>query len=109
MTITTREQAFTAENITKFRTFDVVNGEVTLSESEYVDVLNEEYGDVSVCGFNYGSGDILLEQSPTTFNCMKSDHEDYLQTELEEQLNQEDESDLEFEVHPDDVVEEDEE
>lgn len=103
MTYKTRAEAFTIENVTQFQGFDVDGGELTLSDDEYVEILNEAYGEVSVCGFMYGSGNILLDQSPTTFNCMKSDHEDHIQTELEEQLEREDDSNIEFEVDPDEI------
>lgn len=109
MTIKTRAEAFTAENVTQFQGWDVEGGEVTLSESEYVEILNEIYGEVSVCGNMYGSGSILQDQDPVAFRCGKSDHESHIQTELEEQLEREDDSNIEFEVHPDEVEEEDEE
>lgn len=109
MTFKTRAEAFTAENVTQFNGYDVEGGEVTLSESEYVDILNEIYGEVSVCGHSYGSGDILQDQDPVAFRCGKSDHESHIQTELEEQLDREDDSNIEFDIHPDDVEEEDEE
>ena len=103
MTITTREQAFNVDNVTKFKGYDVDGGEVSLSDSEYEGILNELYGEVSVCGGTYGSGSILVDQDPTMFNCMKGDYEYWLQTELEDQLECEDESDIEFEVDPDEI------
>ena len=103
MTITTREQAFSADNVTTFQGWDVVNGEVSLSDSEYVEILNEVYGEVGVCGMTYGSGSILVDQDPTSFRCMKGDHESHIQTELEDQLSREDDSDIEFNIDPDDL------
>lgn len=108
MTFKTRAEAFNIDNVTQFNGYDVENGEVSLSDAEYVEVLNEIYGEVSVCGNMYGSGDILIDQAPTDFSIGKSEHEYHIQTELEEQLEREDDSNIEFEVHPDDVEEEEE-
>ena len=108
MNFNTRTEAFNVNNVTQFNGYDVEGGEVTLSESEYVDILNEIYGEVNVCGNNYGSGDILQDQDPIAFRCGKSDHESHIQTELEEQLEREDDSNIEFNIHPDDIEEEEE-
>lgn len=108
MTYKTREEAFTVENVTKFRNYDVENGEVTLSESEYCDVLNDIYGTVTVCGQTFSQGDLLKDADPTAFRCGKNDYESELQTELETALSREDESDIEFEIDPDDIEEEEE-
>lgn len=96
MNIKTRAEAFNVDNVVNFKTFDVINGEVSLSDEEFVEILNEMYGEVEVCGMTYGSGSILVDQDPTAFRCMKGDHESYIQTELEEQLGREDDSDIEF-------------
>lgn len=108
MTIKTRAEAFTAENVTTFKTFDVINGEVCLTEREYIDRLDECYDSVMICGMSYSAGRALSEVDPTAFRCGKGDYESELQSELEEQLEREDESDIEFDVHPDDVEEEEE-
>lgn len=107
-TITTRAQAFTTANVVKFHGHDVENGEVSVSNEAYVDFLNEIYGDVQVCGNTYGSGDLLEAQDPVAFRCGKNDYESSLQTELEDQLSREDDSQIEFEIDPDDIEEEDE-
>ena len=108
MTFKTRAEAFTADNVTQFNGYNVENGEVSLSESEYEEILNEIYGEVSVCGHMYGSGSILIDQDPCAFRCGKGDYESGIQTELEEQLEREDDSNIEFNIDPDDVEEEDE-
>lgn len=107
-TFKTRAEAFTADNVTQFNGYDVEGGEVTLSDGEYVEILNELYGEVSVCGHMYDSGSILIDQDPCAFRCGKSDYESHIQTELEEQLEREDDSNIEFNIDPDDVEEEDE-
>lgn len=104
-------QFWNIDNVKSFRGHDVENGEVTLSNSEYVDFLDEIYGDVQVCGMTFGSGSILESQDPTAFRCGKGDHESQIQTELEEQLENEDDSDIEFiddELTDDDDEEEEE-
>lgn len=106
-TIQFREQAFIATNVNVFQGWDVVNGEVSLTDEQYVEILNDLYGDVDVCGMSYGSGSVLVDQDPTAFRCMKGDYEDYIQTDLEDQLDREDESNIEFEIDPDDLPSED--
>ena len=108
-TFKTRAEAFTADNVNRFNGFDVEGGEVTLSDAEYVEILNDIYGEVSVCGSMYGSGDILIDQDPCAFRCGKGDYESGIQTELEEQLEREDDSNIEFEIDPDDIEEESDE
>lgn len=105
-TITTRAQAFTTENVVKFHGHDVENGEVSVSNEAYVDFLNEIYGDVQVCGNIYSSGDLLEAQDPVAFRCGKNDWESELQAEMEEMLESEDTSFMEFDVNPDDIEEE---
>lgn len=89
-------QFWNIENVKSFRGHDVKGCEIEMSDYDYVEHLNEIYGYVSVCGNEYGSGDILESQDPVAFRCGKSDHESYIQSELEEQLNNEDDSDIEF-------------
>ena len=103
MTIKTRAEAFTADNVTKFNGYDVENGEVCLSEREYSDHLDECYDTVMVCGMSYSAGRVLSEVDPVAFRCGKGDYESGIQAELEEQLDREDDSNIEFEIHPDDV------
>ena len=103
-----KEQFWNIDNVRSFQGFDVENGEVTLSESEFVDYLNEVWGDVSVCGMSYGQGDILKDQDPTAFRCMKSDYESELDSELNDQLSNEDSDNIEFYEGDEYELEEDE-
>jgi hypothetical protein len=105
MTYKTREEAFCVDNVTTFQGYDVHNGEVTLSEDEYKEILNEMYGEVTVCGQTFQQGDLLEDADPTAFRCGKNDYESALQTELETQLDREDDSQIEFEIDPDDIEE----
>lgn len=91
-----KEQFWNIDNVRSFKGFDVENGEVTLSESEWVDELNDVWGEVKVCGMSYGSGDILKHQDPTAFRCAKSDYESELDSELKDQLDNEDSDNIEF-------------
>ena len=91
-----KEQFWNIDNVRSFKGFDVENGELTLSESEWIEELNDVWGEVNVCGMTYGSGDILKNQDPTAFRCGKSDRESQLQSELEDQLSNEDSDNIEF-------------
>lgn len=90
------QQFWNIENVSSFRNFDVVDGEISLTNDEYVDYLNEIYGDVDVCGNSYGAGSLLEDADPVAFRCGKSDHESQIQSELEDQLNREDPDDIDF-------------
>jgi hypothetical protein len=52
--------------------------EQEISESDYVDVLDEIYGEVEICGMKYSSGRALLELDPVAFRCGKVEYEDGL-------------------------------
>lgn len=108
MNIKTRAEAFNVDNVVNFKTFDVINGEVCLTSEEYSDHLDECYGRAEICGMTYSAGRALAEVDPTAFRCGKNDYESSLQTELEDQLSREDDSQIEFEIDPDDIEEEDE-
>lgn len=43
------------------------------SESEYIDYLNEIYGEVKICGMAFDSGYVLKELDPIAFHCGLSD------------------------------------
>lgn len=87
---------WTADNVSFFNGYTVSSGEVSISDSDFEDILNELYGDVDVCGLSFGSGSILVDADPTAFRCMKGDYEDGIQTELEDQLEREDSSGIAF-------------
>lgn len=44
-------------------------------ERNYADYLNELYGTVEVCGYEYEAGDVLYELDPTAFAVGMSDWE----------------------------------
>lgn len=88
---------FDIANVVSFRGFDVVNGEISLSVDEYREFLDEVYGLVNVCGYEYSAGQTLLEVDPVAFRVGKGDYESSIQSELEDQLENLDDTDIEFE------------
>lgn len=83
-------------NVSTFNGYDVENGEVTLSDSEWADYLTDVHGCVVVCGQQFDSGDVLLAMDETAFRCGKNDYEAQLDSELETQLDREDSDNIEF-------------
>lgn len=90
------QQFWNIDNVNTFRGFDVRNGEISLSNSEYRDHLNEIWGTVTVCGQEFDQGDLFEDADPTAFRCGKGDYESEIQSELEDQLNNEDSDDIDF-------------
>lgn len=90
------QQFWNIGNVNTFRDFDVSNGEISLSNSEYRDYLNDIWGTVTVCGQEFDQGDLFEDADPTAFRCGKSDYESQLQTELVEQLENETSDDIDF-------------
>jgi len=57
----------TIKNVNTFRGFDVVNGQVDISTDEYIEMLDDVYGDVIIAGMTYSAGTALeavLHTSP---------------------------------------------
>lgn len=48
----------------------------TYTEDDYRDMLNENYGDVEICGMTFSSGDALEELDPTAFRCGFADYQE---------------------------------
>ena len=87
---------FTASNVSSFRGYDVMKGQIDISTDEYMEWLDEVYGEVSICGYSYGAGQALEATDPVAFRCALGDYESNLQAEMEEALENEDDSDIEF-------------
>lgn len=51
--------------------------QIELNEDEYEEYLNEIYGDVKICGFNYQQGTLLKEIDPTAFSCGMNDYDSF--------------------------------
>ena len=88
---------FNINNVTFFRGFTVTNGQVDISSDEYQEFLNEAFGDVTICGMTYGQGDALEALDPVAFRCGLGDYESEIQSELEEAIDNEDDSEIEWE------------
>ncbi len=44
-----------------------------ITDEEYIEELNEIYGEVEICGMTFDAGRALKELDPTAFDCGKSD------------------------------------
>ena len=88
---------FNINNVTFFRGFTVTNGQVDISSDEYQEFLNEAFGDVTICGMTYGQGDALEALDPVAFRCGLGDYESEIQSELEDAIDNEDESGIDWE------------
>jgi len=95
----------TIENVSFFRGHDVVNGQVDISTEEYRDWLDEIYPAVQIGNLTFNPGTILEECDPVAFRCGLGDYESQIQSELEEVIENEDYSDIDWIVE----LEEDEE
>jgi len=86
----------TIENVNKFRGFDVVNGQVDISTDEYIEMLNEICEEVTICGMTYSAGTALEAVDPVAFRCSLGDYESEIQSELEDAIENEDYSDIDW-------------
>ena len=57
--------------------------EQEISERQYMDILDEAYGEVEICGMKYSSGYALKQLDETAFRCGKVDYEDTLDRKWE--------------------------
>lgn len=87
---------FNINNVDTFRGFNVVNGQVDVSESQYSDYIDECQETVVVCGITFNASSILQKCDPVAFRCGLGDYESEIQTELEEAIENEDDSDIEW-------------
>ncbi len=83
-------------NVDTFRGFNVVNGQVDVSESEYADYIDECHEAVEVMGMSYNASRVLQECDPVAFRCGLGDYESEIQAELEEAIENEDDSEIEW-------------
>lgn len=100
-----KEEFWSVDNVKTFRGFDVTNGEVELSNEEYNDYIDEIYEPVKVAGMKFNVSRILEEIDPVAWRCGKSDYESELDSELQDAIDSEDDSEIEW---IDDELEEDE-
>lgn len=84
------------QNVKAFRGFTVTNGQVDISESEYMEFLNDVYGEVTICGMTYSAGAALEACDPVAFRVALGDYESEIQSELEDAIENEDDSEIEW-------------
>lgn len=84
------------ENVASFRGFTVTRGQVNISNDEYRDMLDDAYGDVTICGMTYSAGRALEACDPVAFRIGMGDYESEIQSELEEAIENEDDSNIEW-------------
>ena len=84
------------QNVASFRGFTVTNGQVDISDSEYMEFLDEVYGDVTICSMTYSAGAALEACDPVAFRVGLGDYESEIQAELEEAIENEDDSEIEW-------------
>ena len=51
--------------------------EESYTEASFLDMLNESYGEVQICGMTMYQGDILKECDPIAFRCSMNDSQEY--------------------------------
>lgn len=88
---------FNIQNVTSFKGFTVTNGQVDISTDEYRDWLDEVYPAVEACGMTYLAGMTLEAIDPVAFRCGLGDYEIEIQSELEEAIDNEDDSEIDWE------------
>jgi hypothetical protein len=49
-------------------------------EDAYRELLNDVYGEVSICGYNYSASDALEAVDPVAFRCGFADSQEYFYT-----------------------------
>ena len=52
--------------------------EQAICDDDFQEMLDDNYGDLDVCGLKMGAGYILREMDPIAFSCKKIDYEDTL-------------------------------
>ena len=91
---------FNINNVNFFRGHSVTNGQVDISNDEYMEFLDEIYEEVTICGMTYSAGAALEACDPVAFRVGLGDYESEIQAELEEAIENEDYSDIEWIEEP---------
>lgn len=94
--------SYSTNNVNFFRGHTVTNGQVDITNDEYMEYLDEVYGEVIICGMTYSAGAALEACDPVAFRCGLVDYESEIQGELEEAIENEDYSDIEWAEDPED-------
>ena len=91
---------YTLENVATFRGMNVTNGEIDDYDT-YDESLDSE-GTVTVCGMEFYPSRILEELDPVAYRCGYNDWVDSDQNDLEDALENEDYSEIEWIEEPED-------
>lgn len=91
---------YTLENVDTFRGMDVTNGEIDDYEA-YNESLDSE-GTVTVAGMEFYPSRILEELDPVAYRCGYNDWVDSDQSDLEDAIENEDYSEIEWIEEPED-------
>lgn len=91
---------FNINNVKSFNGYTVRNGQVDISKDEYMEFLDEIYGEVIICGLTYSAGTALEACDPVAFRIGLGDYESDIQAELEEALENEDYSGIDWIEEP---------
>ena len=86
-------------NVKTFRGFEVVGGTVQVQEEEYagyIDQIYEVYDPIVVAGITFSASRVLKECDPVAFRCGLGDYESEIQAELENAIENEDDSEIEW-------------
>lgn len=97
---------YTLENVDTFRGMDVSNGEID-DYAAYDESLDSE-GTVTVAGMEFYPSRILEELDPVAYRCGYNDWVDSDQCDLEDAIENEDYSEIEWIEEPEDEDDEDE-
>lgn len=84
------------QNVDTFRGFNVVNGYVEVSEEMYANYIDDCHEPVVVAGITFDASKVLQECDPIAFRCGLSEEQSRVQSELEEAIDNEDDSDIEW-------------
>lgn len=89
---------YTLENVATFRGMDVSNGEI--DDYDAYDEALDSYGTVSVLGLEFDPSRIIKELDPTAYRCGYNDWKDSDQRDLEDAIENEDYSEIEWIEEP---------
>ena len=86
-------------NVSSFRDYPVTNGEIDAYDA-YDEFLDSE-GTVNVMGMEFFPSRIISELDPTAYSCGYNDWVDEIQRDLEDAIENEDHSEIEWIEDPD--------
>jgi len=95
--MTSMNQALlTIGDVKAFRGHAVVGGLVAVMNDEFVNHLNESYGEAVICNLNVKPGEALRLVAPLRFEQMRAEHQEELQNELTAQVVAQNDVDIDY-------------